>query len=112
MAGLYQYILYTKTGSNNNYLDHYNMLTGQLDNFTAILHEAGEGAYSLDESRKALLFGMNNPGPNPDFGQTEFINKAYSENLKKYRYTTTDINNFHQSQINAPANLKLPTNCQ
>jgi|GEM_PF-1946553 len=113
MAGLYQYIQYEKTGSSNNYTDHYNMLTSQYDNMTDILFAYGKGSYTMDECRKALLFGMNNPGPDPEFGQAQFINQAYTDLLNKYGYTATDVNDFQLSQINAPANKKLPTSgCQ
>lgn len=110
MAGLYQYIIYTKTGSGNNYVDHYNMLTSQFDNFTNILMQFGGGTYNVADCRKALLFGMNNPGPNPDFGQAEFITKAYNDLLNKYGFTSAEINNFNISQLNSSTD-KLPTNC-
>jgi len=109
MAGLYQYIAYEKAGSGNNYLDHYSMLTSQLANMTDILFTFSKGNYTVDECRKALLFGMNNPGANPDFGQKEFINKSYSDILKYYDYTESSVNNFLLDQINPNAAKKLPT---
>lgn len=109
MAGLYQYIIYERSGGSNNYTDHYNMLTSQFDNFTTILFEYGKGTYSLEECRKALLFGMNNAGAGASQSQTEFINQAYSDLLTKYGYTATVMNAFNLQQVNAPANKRLPT---
>lgn len=113
MAGLYQLIIYEKTGSNNNYVDHYNMLTSQLDNMTDILFTFSKGDYTVEECRKALLFGMDNPGPSPDFGQKQFIKQTYSDILEKYGYTAQSVANFQLDQINATAAKKLPTTgCQ
>ncbi|GGI24669.1 hypothetical protein GCM10008119_13810 [Pedobacter mendelii] len=113
MAGLYQYIIYEKTGNSNNYTDHYNMLTSQFDNFTDILYSYGKGNFTIDDCRKTLLFGMNNPGPNPEAGQQEFINQAYNDLLKKYGYTADNINMFTLEQTNAIASKRIPNSgCQ
>lgn len=109
MAGLYQYIIYEKSGSGNNYVDHYNMLTSQFDNMVDILFTFANGSYTKDDCRKAMLFGMNNSGPNPDFGQTQFINQAYTDLLARFGFTVSNIESFHLAQINAPNNKKLPT---
>jgi hypothetical protein len=110
MAGLYQYIIYNQIGSSNNYVDHYNMLTSQFDNFTNILFDFGGGSYTISDCRQALLFGMNNAGPSPDFGQKEFINQAYNDLLQKYGFTEAQINTFNSLQLNSSTD-KLPTTC-
>jgi hypothetical protein len=112
MAGLYQYILYSNNGG-GNYIDHYNMLTSQFDNFTNLLYDLGKGSYSMDECRMAMLFGMNSPEPNPEFGQAQFIATAYNDLLSKYGYTPQSIAQFNSAQINSVTeNKQIPyTGC-
>lgn len=110
MAGFYQAQLYNASGG-GNYTDHYNMLTSQFDNMTTILYEFMERTVSLEDCRKAMLFGMNNPGEGADVKQKEFINMAYDDILNKFNFTNDQINQFFSNQVNAPSDKKTPTNC-
>lgn len=111
MAGNYQYWNYIINGSSDNFTDHYNMLTSQLDNMTDILYAFNDGNVSADDCRKALLFGMNNPGANPDFNQKTFIDLAYNKILVRYGYSAASINEFSLKQINSSESNKLPNDC-
>lgn len=100
MAGFYQMVIFDKN-SNKNYTDRYNMLTSQFDNMTIILYDYNREQVSIDDCRKALLFGMDNPGDFPTPEQKSFITQAYNDILSKYGYNHETVNNFTLHHINA-----------
>lgn len=112
MAGNFQYFTYLTNGAGSNFTDHYNLLTSQFDNMTDILFQYNNGQVSLEDCRKALLFGMDNPGPNPDFNQKNFIDLAYNRLLLKYDFTREKINEFNLKQVNPSKDEKLPGGCK
>jgi hypothetical protein len=98
---------YSFSNSSSDFSNHYVMMTNYINDIAKILFTYGNGAYTIDECRKAALFGLNNPGANATQQQTQLIQQTYSQLLIQFNFSSTDINNFNLAQINASSSNRL-----
>ncbi|MBB6498486.1 hypothetical protein [Pedobacter cryoconitis] len=116
MATFYELTLFNdRKDLNTNYTDHFTMLTSQFDRMVSILYDSNNGQIALDDCRKALLFGLDNPGEFPTYDKKTFINQAYNDLLSKYGFSRNSVDIFTSQNVNASSNNgweKLGKDCK
>lgn len=107
-----------------NYTHHSAFLINYFDKMVSILKSVNGGAYTDQEYRMAVLYGMNNPGDPPAtplisnngvnlyYILKDQLNNTYNQILNHYGITPAMLNSFHHSNlVGVPASKKLPNTC-
>jgi hypothetical protein len=109
MAGLYQYTAILNPTDNLG--GHSTMMMVEFDKMVNILNTYGQGRFSIDDCRKAMLYGLNNPGSSATAQEAADLNQIYQNLLLHIGNTEAGLNTFHISNLNTSIVNRVPINC-